>query len=76
MASSVAVAIELTDDERRTLERWARRDHGARVDARSLIVLRGDPGLTNTETAEHLGISTRERSRTSTTMPAWWARAG
>jgi transposase len=56
MPSSVAVAIELTDDERAQLERWARRRTTAQALAlRSRIVLLAAAGLTNTEIAEHLG---------------------
>ena len=56
MPSSVAVAIELTDDERAQLERWARRRTTAQALAlRSRIVLLAAAGLTNTEVAEHLG---------------------
>ncbi len=56
MPSSVAVGIELTDDERAQLERWARRRTTAQVLAlRSRIVLLAAAGLKNTEIAEHLG---------------------
>ena len=56
MPSSVAVGIELTDDERAQLERWARRRTTAQALAlRSRIVLLAAAGLKNTEIAEHLG---------------------
>ena len=56
MPSSVAVAIELTDQERAQLERWARRRKTAQALAlRSRIVLLASAGLKNTEIAEHLG---------------------
>jgi transposase len=53
----VAVAIELTDDERAQLEGWARRRTSAQALAqRSRIVLLAAEGLRNTEIAERLGV--------------------
>jgi transposase len=58
MPNPVAVAIELTDDERAQLEGWARRRTSAQALAqRSRIVLLAAEGLKNTEIAERLGIS-------------------
>jgi transposase len=57
MPSPVAVAIELTADERARLESWARRRSSAQALAlRSRIVLLAGEGLKNTEIAERLGI--------------------
>jgi transposase len=57
MPSPVAVAIELTADERARLECWARRRSSAQALAlRSRIVLLAGEGLKNTEIAERLGI--------------------
>src|SRR3954468_6969532 len=58
MPSPVAVAIELSDDERAQLQRRA----GGRTTAqglaqRSRIVLLAAAGLSNTEIAEHVGVS-------------------
>ena len=56
MPSSVAVAIELSTDERAQLEAWARRRRTAQALAqRSRIVLLAADGLKNTEIAERLG---------------------
>ena len=56
MPVPAAVAIELTNDERAQLERWARRRTTAQALAlRSRIVLLAAAGLKNTEIAEHLG---------------------
>jgi transposase len=58
MPSSVAVAIDLTADERAQLEAWARRRRTAQALAqRARIVLAAGEGFTNTEIAERLGIS-------------------
>src|SRR3954471_12062099 len=58
MPSPVAVAIELSDDERVQLEAWARRRTSARALAqRSRIVLLAAAGLANTEIAAHVGVS-------------------
>ena len=57
MPPTVAVAIELTDEERAQLEAWARRRTSAQALAqRSRIVLLAADGLKNTEIAERLGI--------------------
>src|SRR5918995_4523505 len=58
MPPNVAVAIELTDDERLQLEAWSRRRTSAQALAqRSRIVLLAAEGLNNTEIAKRLGIS-------------------
>jgi transposase len=58
MPNPVAVAIELSDEERAQLEAWARRRTSAQALAqRSRIVLLAAEGLGNTEIAERLGIS-------------------
>ena len=58
MPPNVAVAIELTDQERAQLEAWTRRRTSAQALAqRSRIVLAAADGLKNTEIAEQLGIS-------------------
>ena len=52
MPNPVAVAIELSDDERAQLEAWARRRTSAQALAqRSRIVLLAAEGLKNTEIA-------------------------
>jgi transposase len=57
MPTPVAVAVELTADERARLESWARRRSSAQALAlRSRIVLLAADGLKNTEIAERLGI--------------------
>jgi transposase len=57
MPTPVAVAIELTDDERARLESWARRRSSAQALAlRSRIVLLAADGLNNTEIVAQLGI--------------------
>jgi transposase len=58
MPSPVAVAIELTDDERAQLEAWARRRTSAQALAqRSRVVLLAAEGLKNTEIADRLAVS-------------------
>ena len=58
MPNPVAVAIELTDDERVRLEGWSRRRTSAQALAqRARIVLLAADGLKNTEIAERLGVS-------------------
>src|SRR4051794_41666246 len=58
MPSNVAVAIELSDQERLQLEAWTRRRSSAQALAlRSRIVLAAAEGLRNTEIAERLGIN-------------------
>ena len=58
MPPNVAVAIELTDQERAQLEAWTRRRTSAQALAqRSRIVLAAADGLKNTEIAERLGVS-------------------
>jgi transposase len=57
MPNPVAVAIELTDDERAQLKAWAGRRRSAQALAqRSRIVLLAAEGLKNTEIAERLGV--------------------
>ena len=57
MPANVAVAIELSEDERGELEAWTRRRTSAQALAqRSRIVLLAAEGLKNTEIAERLGI--------------------
>jgi transposase len=57
MPIPVAVAIELSDDERARLESWARRRTSAQALAlRSRIVLLAAEGLKNTEIAQRLGV--------------------
>jgi transposase len=57
MPTPVAVAIELTDEERARLESWARRHSSAQALAlRSRIVLLAAEGLKNTEIAERLAV--------------------
>jgi transposase len=57
MPFPVAEKIELSDEERRTLERWARRPTSAQALAqRSRVVLAAARGLKNTEIAAELGI--------------------
>lgn len=56
----VAVAIELTEDERATLTRWARgRSTPARLVQRARIVLTAADGRENREIAEDLGCTRR-----------------
>ena len=58
MPPNVAVAIELSDDERARLEAWTRRRTSAQALAqRSRVVLLAADGLKNTEIAERLGVS-------------------
>jgi transposase len=58
MPPNVAVAIELSDQERLQLEAWTRRGTSAQALAlRSRIVLAAAEGLRNTEIAERLGIN-------------------
>src|SRR6266516_4323825 len=57
MPTPVAVAIELSGDERALLESWARRRSSAQALAlRSRIVLLAGDGLSNTEIAQRLGV--------------------
>lgn len=68
MPGPTAPAVVLTDDERETLERWARRHSSAQALAlRCRIVLACAEGLANTAVAERLGVSrptvTKWRSR-------------
>jgi transposase len=58
MSIPVAVAIELSDEERAVLERWARRPTSAQALAlRSRIVLAAAEGDTNTGIARRLGVT-------------------
>jgi transposase len=58
MPHPVAVAVELSDEERATLVAWTRRRTSAQALAvRSRIVLLAAEGLRNTEIADRLGIS-------------------
>jgi transposase len=58
MPHPVAVAVELSDEERAALVAWTRRRTSAQALAvRSRIVLLAAEGLKNTEIAERLGIS-------------------
>ena len=58
MPIPTAAAIELTDEERAELERWARRPTSAQALAvRSRIVLAAAEGHSNTEIARRLAIS-------------------
>ena len=58
MPPNVAVAIELSEDERAQLEVWTRRRTSAQALAqRARIVLAAAEGLKNTEIADRLGIS-------------------
>jgi transposase len=71
MPNPVAVAIELTDEERAQLQAWARRPTSAQALAqRSRVVLLAAEGLKNTEVAERLGINrkmaTKWRARFAT----------
>ena len=60
MPIPVAVAVELSDDERARLESWARRRSSAQALAlRARIVLLAAEGLKNTEIAERLEIEHR-----------------
>src|SRR5271157_174967 len=53
-----AAVVVLTDDERETLERWARRPKSAQALAlRCRIVLASAQGLTNTAIGERLGTT-------------------
>ena len=57
MPNPVAAVIELDENEREQLERWARRPKSAQALAlRSRIVLAADEGLKNTEIAERLSV--------------------
>jgi transposase len=68
MANPVAVQIVLSEDERATLERWARRPKSAQSLAlRCRVVLACAQGMTNTEVAERLGVN-------RTTASKWRAR--
>ena len=58
MPPNVAVAIELSGEERAQLEAWTRRRTSAQALAqRSRVVLLAAEGLTNTEIAQRLGVS-------------------
>jgi transposase len=58
MPTPIAVAIELSEDERERLESWSRRRTTAQALAlRSRIVLAAADGLSNCEVAERLGVS-------------------
>ena len=58
MPANVAVAIELSDQERARLEAWSRRRTSAQALAlRARIVLQAADGLKNSEIAERLGVS-------------------
>lgn len=58
MPNPAAVVVVLSDEERRALERWARRPTSAQALAlRARIVLLAAEGLKNTEIAARLGIS-------------------
>src|SRR3984957_1768820 len=57
MSISVAVSIELSEEERAQLESWARRRSSAQALAqRSRVVLLASQGLNNTEIAARLGV--------------------
>jgi transposase len=57
MPISVAVSIELSEEERAQLESWARRRSSAQALAqRSRVVLLASQGLNNTEIAARLGV--------------------
>jgi DNA-binding NarL/FixJ family response regulator len=57
MPISVAVCIELSEEERAQLESWARRRTSAQALAqRCRVVLLAAEGLNNTEIAERLGV--------------------
>jgi transposase len=52
------VALELSEDDRETLQRWARRPKSSqRLAQRSRIVLACAEGASNREVAERLGVS-------------------
>ena len=60
----VAVKIELPEEDRRQLQRWATsRSAAVRLRERSRIVLLASEGLTNKEIAAELGIDTNKVSR-------------
>ena len=68
MASPILDVLELTDDERSTLERWARRPKSAQALAlRCRIVLECATPKSNSVVAQELGI-------TRTTVAKWRAR--
>jgi transposase len=68
MASPVAVAITLSEEERATLERWARRPKSAQSLAlRCRVVLACAQGGNNTEVAARLGVA-------RSTVVKWRAR--
>ena len=57
MSISTPVLIELSEEERAALERWARRRSSAQALAqRSRVVLLAAQGLNNTQIAERLGV--------------------
>ena len=71
MPPNVAVAIELTDEERAQLEAWTRRRTSAQALAmRARIVLLAAEGLKNTEIAERLEISRNWRRRGGRALPS------
>jgi transposase len=58
MPANVAVAIELSDEERAQLEAWSRRRTSSQALAlRSRVVLAAAEGFKNTEIAERLGVT-------------------
>lgn len=67
MPGSVAIAIELTDEERAQLEAWARRRTSAQALAqRSRVVLWAAEGLSNSGSPVGLGVKRRpEGSRSA-----------
>ncbi|HLX89796.1 MAG TPA: IS630 family transposase [Acidimicrobiales bacterium] len=68
MPSPVLEPLELTDDERSTLERWARRPKSAQALAlRCRIVLRCAEGRSNARVADELGLDRK-------TVTKWRAR--
>lgn len=60
----VATAVVLSDDERETLQRWARaRSLPARQAERAKVVLQAAAGRQDIEIAEELGISNQKAAR-------------
>ena len=71
MPSPVAVAIELSSDERAQLEAWTRRRTSAQALAlRSRIVLLAAEGLKNTEIAERLQVTRPMVSKWRSRLPS------